>query len=66
MGRLRPGQLEGKGMAMYRSRNGGDRDGLGIYEMSRMALYHRLSFYLILFMLRFHMVWMVKRVLGVH
>ena len=51
---------------MVRSRNGGNRDGLGLYEMMKLALTHPFSFSLVLFMLKFHMTSLTKKFLGIH
>lgn len=51
---------------MTRNRSGGDRDGIGLYEMVRLALNRRqaLYFYLTLLMLKFHLYTLTKKFLG--
>jgi len=50
---------------MKKDKLGGNRDGLGAYEMLKIAFYHRFVFYLIMIALKCHMYGMVKKILGV-
>ena len=51
---------------MVKSKNGGNKDGLGAYEMAKMALVHPIYFTFLLLMLKAHLNGLVKRMLGIH
>lgn len=51
---------------MTRDRNGGDRDGMGLYELLKLALWHPIYYTMVTLMLKFHMTWLAKRMLGIH
>jgi hypothetical protein len=60
---LNKGQMIRK---MFKDRSGGNRDGLGMYELLKLALTHPFYFSLLLLMLKMHMNTLVKRCLGIH
>jgi len=49
-----------------KGRNGGNRDGLGLYELARLALTHPVYFSLLLLMIKGHMYPLAKKFLGIH
>ena len=51
---------------MVKSKNGGNRDGLGVYEMAKMALVHPIYFALILLAIKAHLGGLARRMLGIH
>ncbi|MFH1046508.1 MAG: hypothetical protein V1727_06065 [Candidatus Omnitrophota bacterium] len=51
---------------MVKSKNGGNRDGLGVYEMVRLALVHPLYFSFMKLAIRAHLTGLVKKVLDIH
>lgn len=51
---------------MVKSKNGGNREGLGVYEMAKMALVHPIYFAFLMLAIRAHLTGLAKRMLGIH
>jgi hypothetical protein len=51
---------------VIKDKNGGNGDGFGLYEMTRMAFNHPVYFSLLLLMIKFHMHTLAKKILGIH
>jgi len=53
---------------MTKTRRGGNKDGIGFYELLRLGLNRSCSvyFYLTLLMIKFHLYTLTKKFLGIH
>ncbi|MFC1631755.1 hypothetical protein ACFL1I_07940 [Candidatus Omnitrophota bacterium] len=51
---------------MNKSRNGGNKDGLGLYEMAKLSLSHPVYFSLLVLMLKAHLNTLAKKLLDIH
>jgi len=56
----------GQQLQMNKSKNGGNKEGIGVYEMLKMDLYHPWLFCLVLLMIKLHMNNVAKKILGVY
>ena len=51
---------------VIKDRNGGNRDGLGMYELAKLALTHPVYFSFLLLLIKGHMNTLAKKFLGIH
>lgn len=50
---------------MVKSQNGGNKDGVGYYEMVNLAMRHPVKYYFVMGLVKLKMYRVVKKILGV-